>query len=328
MLSYIIKRVIYIIPTLVAVSIISFVVIELPPGDFLTSMVTRMQLAGDYIDQSEVDAMIRQYGLDQPVYVRYFRWMRGVLRGDFGISFEWNRPVRELIGDRLLLTIVISLSTVLFIWAIALPIGIYSATHQYSLGDYAFTFVGFVGLGVPDFMIALILLWFAFSRFGVNLGGLFSEQYIEQPWSMGKVFDMLKRLWVPLVVLGTGGTAGLIRTTRAQLLDELRRPYVTTARSKGLKESKLLLKYPVRLALNPFVSSLAYLLPGLVSGSIIISVVLSLPTSGPLFLKALMSQDMYLAGTFVLMLSTLTVIGTLISDILLALLDPRIRYER
>ncbi len=327
MFQYIVRRILYMIPTLIAVTIISFVVIELPPGDYLTNYVNRLMLQGEFLDEAQLESLKVQYGLGQPIYVRYFKWMSGVVRGDFGVSMEWGKPVGELIGQRLLLTVIISLMTTLFIWAVAMPIGIYSATHQYSIGDYIFSFFGFIGVGVPEFMIALILLWVGFSTFGVNLSGLFSEEYIEQGWSFGKVVDMLKHMWVPLIVLGLGGTAGMIRTTRANLLDELRKPYVTTARSKGLKERTVIWKYPVRLALNPFVSGLAYLLPGLVGGSTIISVVLSLPTSGPLYLKSLQTQDMYLAGTFVLMFSVLTVIGTLISDILLGVLDPRIRYE-
>ena len=327
MLQYIIRRILYMIPTLIAVSFISFTVMELPPGDFLTSRITQMQMMGEFMRQDEIDALKRQYDLDRPFYIRYVKWAWRALRGDFGVSLEWNKPVSQLIGMRLTLTVVISFVTILFIWAVAFPIGIYSATHQYSPGDYLATFVGFVGLGVPDFMIALILLWFAFSRFGVNLGGLFSERFEEAPWSFAKFVDLVKHLWVPTIVLGMGGTAGLIRTMRANLLDELRKPYVTTARAKGLEETKAVLKYPVRVALNPFVSGLAYFLPGLISGAMIISVVLSLPTVGPMYLKALMSQDMYLAGAFVLMLSVLTVIGTLISDILLAMLDPRIVYE-
>lgn len=325
MLQYIVRRILYIVPTLIAISIISFVVIELPPGDFLTSYISRLEMEGESIDQSEVEALKQFYGLDQPLYVRYFKWVWQAIQGNFGISFEWNLPVSELIWERLALTVVISFATLIFTWILALPIGIYSATHQYSLPDYIFTFFGFIGLAVPNFMIALVLLWVAFSSFGVSLSGLFSEEFIEQGWSWAKVWDMMKHLWVPLVVLGTSGTAGLIRTMRANLLDELRKPYVTTARAKGLKERKVILKYPVRVALNPFVSTIGYILPRLVSGSTIISIVLSLPTTGPLFFKALMSQDMYLAGTFVFMLSVLTVIGTLISDILLGWLDPRIR---
>lgn len=328
MLQYILRRVIYIIPTLIAVSIISFIIIELPPGDFLTSYITSLEMQGETIDQSEVDALKQFYGLDQPVYVRYIKWVWQALQGNFGISFEWNLPVSELIWERLALTVLISFTTLMFTWIVALPIGILSAVRQYSLLDYVATFLGFIGLAVPNFMIALILMWIAFSRFGVNLGGLFSEEFIEQGWSWAKFVDMLTHLWVPLLVLGTSGTAGLIRTMRANLLDELRKPYVTTARAKGLKERRVIWKYPVRVALNPFVSTLGWALPALVSGSTIISIVLSLPTTGPLFFKALMSQDMYLAGTFVMMLSILTVIGTLISDIMLAWLDPRIRYEK
>ncbi len=327
MLQYILRRILYIIPTLIVISVISFVIIELPPGDFLTSYITQLELSGESIDQSLVDALKRRYGLDQPLYVRYIKWVWQALHGNFGVSFEWERPVSELIWDRLLLTVVISLSTLMFTWIVALPIGIYSATHQYSISDYVVTLLGFIGLATPNFMIALVLMWIAFSHFGVNLSGLFSEEFIDKPWSLAKVVDMLKHLWVPMLVLGTSGTAGLIRTMRANLLDELHKPYVETARAKGLAETKVILKYPVRVALNPFVSTIGWALPQLVSGATIISIVLSLPTTGPLFFKALMSQDMYLAGTFVMMLSFLTVIGTLISDILLAWLDPRIRYE-
>jgi peptide/nickel transport system permease protein len=328
MLQYIIQRIVYIVPTLVAVSIVSFFVIELPPGDFLTSIVTQMELQGEYLDPHEVEALKLRYGFDLPVHARYVKWITGIVQGDFGYSFEWNRPVAELIWDRLGLTFAISLLTLLFSWFVSLPIGIYSATHQYSLSDYTVTFLGFVGLGFPSFLVALVLLWLAYSAWGVNLGGLFSDQYIDAPWNWGKVFDLFKHIWLPLIVLGLGSTAGGIRTMRANLLDELRKPYVTTARSKGLTERRAVFKYPVRVAMIPFVSTIGWALPGLVSGSTIVSLVLSLPTTGPLLLKALMSQDMYLAGSFVFMLSVLTVIGTLISDILLGMLDPRIRYER
>jgi peptide/nickel transport system permease protein len=328
MLQYLIRRILYIIPTLIAVSIISFVVIELPPGDFLTSIITQMELQGEYLDPTEVETLKMRYGFDQPLYIRYWKWVTGVVRGDFGYSFEWERPVSELIWDRLWLTFAISLSTLLFSWMISFPIGIYSATHQYSLGDYTATFVGFIGLGFPSFLVALVFLWMAYSIWGVNLGGLFSDQYIDAPWSAARVLDLLKHIWLPLVILGLGGTAGGIRTMRANLLDELRKPYVTTARSKGLTERRTVLKYPVRVALIPFVSTVGWTLPRLVSGSSIVSIVLSLPTTGPLLLKALMSQDMYLAGSFVFILSVLTVIGTLISDLLLGMLDPRIRYQR
>ncbi len=328
MLQYIIRRVLYLIPTIIAISIVSFAIIELPPGDYLTSMVAGMQVAGEMVDEAVLDALKRQYGLDQPLYMRYLKWAWQSLHGNYGVSFEWNAPVSQVIGDRLALTIVISLAALVFTWVVALPIGIYSATHQYTIADYVFSMFSFIGRGIPEFMIALVLLWIAFSRFGVNLGGLFSDKYIDQPWSWAKFLDMLNHLWVPMIVLGIGGTAGMIRTMRANLLDELNKPYVVTARAKGLPETKLILKYPVRVALNPFVATIGWTLPGLVSGATIISLVLSLPTTGPILYKALLSQDMYLAGTFIMLLSILTVIGTLISDILLGVLDPRIRLER
>ncbi len=328
MLQYIIRRIIYIIPTLVAVSIISFLVIELPPGDFLTSIITQMELQGEYLDPHEVEALKIRYGFDLPIYARFLKWITGVVQGDFGYSFEWEKPVSELIWDRLGLTVAISSATLMFSWMIALPIGIYSATHQYSAGDYTITFLAFIGRGFPSFLVALVLLWTAYSIWGVNLGGLFSDELVDAPWSFAKFVDLLKHLWLPLFVLGLGSMAGGVRTMRANLLDELRKPYVTTARAKGLTERKVVFKYPVRVALLPFVSTVGWALPGLISGSTIISLVLSLPTTGPLLLKALMSQDMYLAGSFVFILSVLTVIGTLISDILLGLLDPRIRYEK
>jgi peptide/nickel transport system permease protein len=313
------------IPTLIFISIVTFLVIELPPGDYLTAHVANLAAGGDTIDQEQLDALKKQYGLDKPIHMRYVHWIRNVLRGNFGQSFEWNKPVGELIWERLALTFVISLATMLFTWVLGFVVGVYSATHQYSLFDYFFTALGFVGLGVPNFLIALVIMWFAFSRFGVSLSGLFSQKYQSAPWSWAKVLDMLNHLWLPMIILGMSGTAGMIRTMRANLLDELRKPYVTTARAKGLMERKLLFKYPVRVALNPFVSTVGWSLPRLVSGSTIVSVVLSLPTTGPLLLRALMNQDMFLAASFLLMLSVLTVIGTLISDILLAYLDPRIR---
>jgi peptide/nickel transport system permease protein len=327
MLRYILRRTILTLPTIVVISLISFVLIQLPPGDWLTTHIARLAETGERLDQAQIDALYLQYGLDKPMYVQYFKWVWNGLHGNFGMSFEWNMPVGELIWERMALTVVISVASLLFIWVVSFPIAIYSSTHQYSIFDYLFSFLGFIGLGVPDFMIALVLLWVGFRYFSVDLSGLFSDQYLEAPWNMAKVLDMGRHLWVPLIVLGLGGTAGLIRTTRANLLDELRKPYVTTARAKGLTERRLLFKYPVRVALRPFVSTIGWTLPGLVSGGTIISVVLSLPTSGPLLLMALMTQDMYLAGTFVMLLSILTVIGTLISDILLVFVDPRIRLE-
>ncbi|NLS75677.1 MAG: ABC transporter permease [Chloroflexi bacterium] len=326
MLQYFLRRLVLTIPTLLVVSVISFTLIQLPPGDYLTSYMAARAAQGEMMDQAAIDAMTRQYGLDQPMYMQYLRWLGKAVRGDFGQSFLWNRPVSELIWERLGLTVAISLAALLFVWAVAFPVSVYAATHQYSFGDHLFSFFGFIGLGFPDFMVALILLWIGYRYFDTNLGGLFSDAFIEAPWGWPKFLDMLKHLWVPMVVLGMGGTAGLIRTTRANLLDELHKPYVTTARAKGLTETKLLFKYPVRVALKPFFATLGWQLPNLVSGATVIAVVLSLPTTGPLYLQALLTQDMFLAGTIVMMLSALTVIGTLLSDILLVLVDPRIRY--
>lgn len=327
MFDFVIRRLLLLIPTVVLISIISFVIIQLPPGDFLTSYIMTLESQGQLVDQAQIDSLKQQYGLDQPTYVQYFKWVEGMFRGDFGQSLTWQEPVKDLIWERLGLTFAISLASLLFIWAVAFPIGIYSAVKQYSIGDYLFTFLSFLGLGIPNFLLALVIMWFAFTKLGVNVGGLFSIQYVDTPWSWGKLLDLLNHLWIPMVVLGLGGTAGLIRIMRANLLDELRKPYVTTSRAKGMQEGKLVLKHPVRVALNPFVSTVGWTLPGLVSGSVIVSVVLNLPTTGPILLRALLSQDMYLAGTIVLMLSLLTVIGTLISDILLAWLDPRIRLQ-
>jgi peptide/nickel transport system permease protein len=326
MLGFVFRRILYAFPTLVMISLVSFAIIELPPGDYLSSYVAQLQARGERVAEDELAALKARYGLGQPIYMRYLKWVRGVLRGDFGVSFEWNRPVSELIFDRFWLTAAIALLSTAFIWAVALPIGIYSATHQYSISDYIFTFIGFIGVGIPDFLLALVLLWFVWSNFGVNLGGLYPPQYEGQPWTWAKVMEVMKRIWVPMAIIGTSGTAGMIRTMRANLLDELRQPYVITARAKGLRETKLILKYPVRIALNPFISTVGWMLPGLLSGATIVSIVLSLPTNGPLMLKALLSQDMYLAGSFVFLLSVLTVIGTLISDILLVVIDPRIRF--
>ena len=328
MLTYVLRRVLYMIPTLVAISMVTFVIIQLPPGDYLSTVVAQLSAQGATIDDATLVALKDRYGLGEPVYVQYWKWISGIVfRGDFGQSFEYGQPVSSLIWSRLGLTFILSLSTLVFIWIVAIPIGIYSAVRKYSIGDYMATFLGFIGLATPNFLLALIFLYISTKYFGQSVGGLFSPQYIDAPWSWGKVTDLLAHLWIPMVVLGTAGTAGLIRTMRANLLDELGRPYVVTARAKGLTENRLLVKYPVRLALNPFVSGLNDVLVQLVSGAAIVSIVLSLPTTGPLLLRALMSQDMYLAGSFILMLSVLTVVGTLLSDILLAWLDPRIRYR-
>ncbi len=329
MFAYIARRVLLMIPTLFLISIISFVAIQLPPGDYLTSYVATLRTQGDNIEQDAIDSMRERYGLGQPIYVQYVKWMSGIiLRGDWGQSMEWQKPVKDLIGERILLTVVLSLVSLLVSWFVAIPVGVYSATHQYSIPDYVMSIISFIGVGVPGFLLALIIMYFAQTKLGMNVGGLFSQKFIDAPWSMDRVVDMLKHLWIPVVILAVEGTAGGIRTTRANLLDELNKPYVELARAKGMNELKLIWKYPVRIALNPFFSTVGWSLASLISGATLISVVLSLQTTGPMQLRALMSQDMYLAGSFLLLLSVLTVVGTLISDILLAWVDPRIRLER
>lgn len=327
MLNLIFKRVLWMIPTMLLISFISFSIIQLPPGDYLTSYIAALSETGETVDEAQAAALRARYNLDQPFMVQYYRWLTGMFKGDLGMSFEWNRPVTELIGERLFLTTTISIVTLLVTWALAIPIGIYSAVKQYSLPDYAFTFLGFIGLATPNFMLALVFMYIGYSVFGVSAGGLFSPLYQNAAWSLGKFVDLLWHLWIPVVVIGTSGTAGLIRVMRGNLLDELRKQYVMTARAKGVRYWRLLLRYPVRVALNPLVSTVGWVLPGIVSGATITSVVLGLPTTGPLLLRALMNQDMYLAGSMVMMLSFLTLVGTLISDILLLWLDPRIRYE-
>ncbi len=328
MLKYIAWRILMMIPTLFAISIVSFLIIQLPPGDFLTSYLAQLTSMGETVSEEVIEALRARYGLGSPVYVQYWTWMTGIItQGDFGMSLLWGRPVSELLWERVSLTVMVSASSVLFIWVVAIPIGIYSAVRQYSIGDYIFTFLGFLGLATPPFMLALIALWIVFVSTGSVLVGLFSPEFIDAPWSIAKALDLLAHLWIPMVILGTAGTAGTIRVIRAQMLDELHKPYVVTARAKGVSELKLLFKYPVRIALNPFFSTLGWLLPRLIAGEILVSIVLNLPTTGPLLLGALTNQDMYLAGSFMLILSTLTVIGTLISDILLAWVDPRIRYS-
>lgn len=328
MLTYIARRLLMAVVTTVAVSILSFAIIQLPPGDYVTSYVAEMAASGSRITAAEADALRLRYGLDEPMPVQYVKWVSLMLQGDFGTSMEWGRPVKEVIGDRLALTVVISLIAVIFTWAVSLPIGIYSAVKQYSVGDYVFTFIGFLGLAIPSFLLALVLMYAGFKYFNANIGGLFSQQYTDAPWSLARVWDLAKHLPVPAVVLGVGGTAEMIRIMRANLLDELRKPYVDTARAKGLTEMGLILKYPVRVAMNPFISTLGYEFPYIVSGSIIVSLVLGLPTVGPLLLKSLIAQDMFLAGTIVLLLGVMTVVGTLISDLLLIWVDPRIRLEK
>jgi peptide/nickel transport system permease protein len=326
MLAYILRRLVIMIPTLFTISIVTFIVIQLPPGDYLTTYVANLQQTGETADEAVIESLRARYGLDQPLPLQYWKWISGVVHGDFGQSFSYNKPVRELIWERLGLTVTISLITLVCTWLIAIPIGIYSATHQYKFFDYFFTFLGFIGMSAPGFMVALVLLYVSYAVFGTSVGGLFSEAFLDAPWSLAKVGDLLRHIWVPVAVLAVSGTAGLIREVRANLLDQLEMPYVVTARAKGLSEWRLLIKYPVRIAVNPIVSTIGWMLPGLLSGSVIVDIVLSLPTSGPLLLNALQEQDMYLAGSFVMLLSSLTVIGTLISDILLAWVDPRIRF--
>lgn len=327
MTSYILKRIIYMIPTIFLISIAVFIIIQLPPGDWVTSYVASLRASGDDITPERIEVLRERYGFNEPIYTRYIKWIRGILRGDLGFSFSWNKPVNDLIWDRLGMTLVLSISTLLFTWTVSFIIGLYSATHQYSIGDYIATFVGFIGLATPNFMLALILMYLSFKYFGVSVSGLFSFEFINASWSLAKVMDLLKHLWIPIFVSGTAGTAGLIRILRANLLDEMGKPYVVTARTKGLSNLRILFKYPVRIALIPFVSTVGWTFPSLVSGSVITAIVLNLPTTGPMLLQALKNQDMYLAGSFIFFLSILTVIGTLVSDILLALVDPRIRFE-
>ena len=329
MLLYITRRILFMIPTLVAISILSFAIIQLPPGDFLTSYAAQLRQEGDLVDEAELEALAQRYGLGQPVYVQYWKWIKGVVtKGDWGQSMEWQKPVAELIWERLALTVVLSMSALLVSWFIAIPIGVYSATNQYSILDYSMTAFSFIGLGIPGFLLALIVLYLAHSQLDMNVGGLFSEEYMLAPWSWAKIMDMLAHIWVPMFIVAISSTAGNIRITRANLLDELNKPYVETARAKGVKETKLIWKYPVRVAMNPFFSTVGWSLASLVSGTTLVAMVLSLQTTGPMLLRSLTSQDMYLAGTFLFMLSTLTIIGTLISDVLLAIVDPRIRLEQ
>ena len=325
MLVFIARRLLLMIPTLFVMSVISYAIIEAPPGDYMDAYVDRLIQQQMAVDPSEIAALRARYGLDSPAYVRYFRWLGNILQGDLGRSLEWNQPVSRLILDRLPWSVTISLISLLLAYSIAIPIGLYAATNQYSVGDYTFTLVGLIGLATPDFLLALIILWYYFVATGNVAVGLFSDQYIVAPWSFAKLLDLLKHVWLPAIVVGTSGTAGLIRVVRANMLDELGRPYVMVARSKGLPENKVLVKYPFRIAMNPVVSTIGWTLPALVNGELLASLVLGLPTIAPLFVGALMSQDMFLAGSVVMILSTLTLVGTLISDIMLAWLDPRIR---
>ena len=333
MLTFVIRRTLLALLTIGALSVISFVVIQLPPGDFVDQYILELQQGTGKFGSSTIDDKLEitlrnQYGLDRPLYVQYGKWMWKVAHGDFGNSLEFSKPVMDIVRERLLMTIILAGTTALFAWGFSIPIGIYSAVRQHSIEDYTFTFIGFLGLAVPDFLLALWLLWITYTYFpNISIGGLFSPEYIEAPWSFARLIDLAKHLWIAAFVVGTAGTAALIRVMRANLLDELNKPYVVTARAKGLPEWKVIMKYPVRLALNPLVSTLGYLLPVLMSGSVIVSVVLGLPTEGPLLLRALLAEDLFVSAAIVMLLGTLTVIGTLLSDILLGILDPRIRVN-
>lgn len=326
MLRYVVHRVLMMIPTLVLISIVTFVIIQLPPGDFLSAQLAEMQAQGESLQGEKMRYLRQLYGLDRPLWEQYLYWVWGLLHGDLGWSFEYDRPVSEVIGDRVFLTFVISFATILFTWLLAFPIGVYSAIHQYSWADHGLTFLGFLGLATPNFLLALVLLYFANVWFGTSIGGLVDPEYLDQPMSWGKFLSVLEHLWVPVVVIGTAGTAGMIRRLRANLLDELRKPYVVTARAKGVPRGRTLVKYPLRMALNPFVADIGNLLPEFISGSALVAVVLSLPTTGPVLVRALQTQDMYLAGSFLMLEALLVVIGMLLSDLLLAALDPRIRF--
>ena len=325
MLKYIIRRLIIMIPTLIAISVISFIIIELPPGDFVTTYIKGLERFGIMDTPQLAEALRERYGLNQPAYVRYFKWAGRILKGDLGRSLQWNDKVSDIIKRRLPWSLCISIISMLFVYTVAIPIGTLSATRQYSIRDYLFTFIGFIGIAVPNFLFALILLWFYYVYTGDAIVGLFSRDFMMAPWSLARFWDLLKHLWIPTIVIGTAGTCALIRVMRANLLDELQKPYVMVARAKGLTERRLLYKYPFRIAINPVVSTIGWTLPALVSGELLASWVLGIPTLAPLFLGALLSEDMFLAGSIIMVLSSLTVIGTLISDILLAWVDPRIR---
>ncbi|MBP6678346.1 MAG: ABC transporter permease [Paracoccus sp.] len=325
MIRYLLWRVLVMIPTLILISMLVFAIIELPPGDYFESYVQELRAMGETADLQEIEDLKARYGFDQPVPIRYLHWVGGMLQGDFGYSFEYRMPVSEVVASRMWLTVLVSMVTIIVTWIIAFPIGIYSATHQYSWGDYGLTFLGLLGIAIPNFMLALILMYFANVWFGVSIGNLMDREFLNQPMSWDKARSILSHLWIPVLIIGTAGTAAMARRLRANLLDELDKQYVLTARAKGLHPFKVLTKYPLRLALNFFVSDIGSILPAIVSGAEITAIVLSLETTGPLLIRALQSQDMYLAGSFLMFLAFLTVIGVLVSDIALALLDPRIR---
>lgn len=326
MLRYILWRIITMVPTLLIISALVFTIIELPPGDYFESYVAELRAMGETADLAEIEVLKERYGFDQPLYKRYFHWLGGMMVGDFGYSFEYRLPVNEVVGERLWLTILVSVVTIIFTWLIAFPIGIYSATHQYSWGDYGLSFLGMIGIAVPNFILALVMMYFANIWFGTSIGHLMDQSYLNQPMSWDKFKSILEHLWIPVIIIGTAGTAGMVRRLRANLLDELKKQYVVTARAKGMPPRRLLLKYPLRMALNFFISDIGSILPAVISGAEVTAIVLSLETTGPMLIKALQSQDMYLAGSFLMFLAFLTVVGVLVSDIALAILDPRIRF--
>jgi peptide/nickel transport system permease protein len=327
MLSYLIRRILIMVPTLIAISAIVFTIIQLPPGDYLSTMMAELHAQGETASTERIEFLKQQYGLDREPIEQYFYWVIGMLQGDLGWSFEYNLPVNQVIGERLVMSFIIAITTVIFTYLVAFPIGIYSAVRQYSLGDYALTFLGFLGLATPSFLLALVLLYVANVAFGTSIGGMMDPVYVDQAMSWGKFKSVLEHLWIPVVVIGLSGTAAMIRRLRANLLDELQKQYVVTGRAKGLPPGRLLFKYPLRMALNPFIADIGSLLPSLISGAAIVSVVLSLPTNGPMLLRALQSQDMYLAGSFLMIEALLVVIGVFLSDLALAALDPRIRLH-
>jgi peptide/nickel transport system permease protein len=327
MFKFLIRRTLTMAVTLLMTSVLIFTIIQLPPGDYLSTYIAELQSLGEMVDEDKINFLRSQYGLDKSLPEQYLNWIFGLLQGDLGYSFEYNLPVSEVVGDRLLLSMILNLATVIFIYLVAFPIGVYSATHQYSWGDHGLTLIGFLGLATPNFLLALIMLYFANIWFGTSIGGLMDPQYLDQPWTMDKALSVAAHLWVPVFVIGTSGTAGMIRRLRANLLDELNKQYVITGRAKGLPPGKLLIKYPLRMALNPFIADIGNLLPQVVSGSVIVSAVMSLPTTGPMLLSSLQSQDTYLAGSFLIFLALLTIVGMFVSDVLLTVLDPRIRLS-
>ncbi|RUT31293.1 ABC transporter permease [Arsenicitalea aurantiaca] len=328
MFLFVLRRIAGMIPAMFAISILAYTIIQLPPGDFVSTYAAQLAESGTIVDSARLESLRDRYGLGQDVVTQYFKWIGGIVtRGDFGDSFEWNQPVTELVWDRMGMTALISLLTLIAMWAVSLPIGIYSAVRQYSVTDYVATIFGFLGMATPNFLLAIVLMYISTMWFGASVGGLFSPQFVNAPLSWAKIWDFITHAWIPILILGTAGTASLIRVMRANLLDELHKPYVEAARAKGMPETRLILTYPTRVALNPFISTVGWVLPALISGELIVSTVLNLPTAGPLLLQALKSQDMFLAGAFILLSGALVLIGTLISDILLAISDPRIRLS-